>query len=203
MRLRNTDAFAALNAVLFAILASTVYLQRFLRYRGPGNMDEFFIYACAIVLVILVVWVFLRRVDYPTWVLVLMQAGILSHFAGAFIPVDGGRLYDTAWAGLGYDKYVHVFNAFAGAAVLTTLFDRTGVQFAFRWLVIVMIVLGAGAVLEMVEYMVTLTVPNAGVGGYDNNMRDLIANAVGALGYIAAGWAVPRVFPRRSSAMTA
>ena len=47
-------------------------------------------------------------------------------------------------------------------------------------LAVVLVVLGLGAVVEIVEYLVVLTVPEHGVGGYDNNMQDLIANALGA-----------------------
>ena len=203
MTLRNNDLFAALNGGLFALLAGTVYLQRFERYRGPGNLDEFFIYGCAIAALIGIAWIFLRRVDYPAWLLALAQVGLLAHFAGAFVPVASARLYDTVWLGLGYDKYVHGFNAFVGVALLVHLFDRLEVRLAFRWLVILMIVLGAGAVLEVMEYLVSLAVPQAGVGDYDNNMRDLIANAAGALASTFAAWALPRLRQRRARPLAA
>lgn len=32
--------------------------------------------------------------------------------------------------------------------------------------------------------MVTLTIPNNGVGGYDDNMRDLIANGCGGIFFL-------------------
>ena len=37
---------------------------------------------------------------------------------------------------------------------------------------------------EIVEYGVVLTVPNNGVGGYDNNMQDLIANFCGSISFL-------------------
>jgi hypothetical protein len=40
-------------------------------------------------------------------------------------------------------------------------------------------VLGLGTLVEIVEYLVTLTVSVNGVGGYDNNMQDLISNLIG------------------------
>ena len=49
----------------------------------------------------------------------------------------------------------------------------------FSGLAVLLVVLGLGAVVEIVEYLVMLTVPNAGVGGYDNNMQDLIGNLLG------------------------
>jgi hypothetical protein len=200
MRLHNNDIFALVNIGLFTLLVGTVYLDRFGHYRGPANLGEFFIYGCAIAILICILWIFLRRVEYPAWLLAMVQVGLLGHFAGAFVAVDGGRLYDTFWLGVGYDKYVHVFNALIATCVLIHLFDRLGVNFAFRWLVVVMVVLGGGAVLEIMEYLVSLIVQNAGVGGYDNNMVDLIANAAGAsLGTIAA-WAIPYLLQRGRTA---
>jgi len=38
-----------------------------------------------------------------------------------------------------------------------------------------MIVLETGSVVEILEFMVSLTIPNSGVGGYNNNMGDLVA----------------------------
>jgi hypothetical protein len=51
-------------------------------------------------------------------------------------------------------------------------------------LVIILIVLGVGAFIEISEYIVMKTVPGNGVGGYDNNMQDLMANLAGSTVYI-------------------
>ncbi len=40
---------------------------------------------------------------------------------------------------------------------------------------------GAGALVEIVEYVGTLLLENSTVGGYSNNMQDLVANSIGAL----------------------
>jgi hypothetical protein len=48
----------------------------------------------------------------------------------------------------------------------------------------VLVVLGLGAIIEIVEYIVVLTVPQNGVGGYDNNMQDLLANLAGASSFM-------------------
>jgi hypothetical protein len=52
-----------------------------------------------------------------------------------------------------------------------------------RDFIVLFVVLGLGAMVEMFEYIVTRHLPQNGVGGYDNNMQDLIANFVG--GFIA------------------
>ena len=51
---------------------------------------------------------------------------------------------------------------------------------------VVLVVLGLGGVIEIVEYIVVLTVPAKGVGGYDKNMQDLMANVLGATGFMLA-----------------
>lgn len=127
------------------------------------------------------VWWYLRRLPFPTWLLLIVQIGILMHFAGAFFPIDGGRLYDAHLLGLRYDKYVHSFNAFAGAALTRHLLRATHSRSPLMSVIVVMVVLGGGSVVEIVEYLVSLTVEHNGVGSYDNNMQDLIANLAGAL----------------------
>ena len=54
----------------------------------------------------------------------------------------------------------------------------------------VVVILGAstvGTVIEIGEYLASLTLPAVWVGAYANNMQDLIANLLGAL--VAAWWA--------------
>ena len=51
--------------------------------------------------------------------------------------------------------------------------------------IVVLAAAAAGAVNEIVEYLLTLVLPEHQVGGYDNTARDLIANLLGGL---AVGW---------------
>jgi glucan phosphoethanolaminetransferase (alkaline phosphatase superfamily) len=181
-RLKNADVFAALNVVLFGVMCAVVYYDRFVHYRGPGNLHEFFLYAAAIVALIVAAWYRLRRYALRTSALVLVQTGIAAHFAGAFVPVGGGRLYDAILFGIRYDKGVHFFNAFVASWLLAHVFEVLGVQLLWlRALVVLLTVLGLGAVVEIVEYVVVLTVQGNGVGGYDNNMQDMIGNLAGGL----------------------
>lgn len=75
---------------------------------------------------------------------------------------------------------MHFTNAFVMALLLRQLFMLRGLRLdAVNRLLILLCVLGLGAVVEIVEYIVCLTIPGNGVGGYDNNMQDLIGNLVG------------------------
>lgn len=191
-KLLPSDYFIVLNMTLFLGMCWAVYYDRLVAYRGVGNLHEFFLYACAIILAIFVVWWYLRRLPFPTWLLFIVQIGILMHFAGAFFPIEGGRLYDAHFLGLRFDKYVHGFNAFAGAALTRHLLKATHSRSPLMSVIVVMAVLGAGSVVEIVEYLVSLTVEHNGVGSYDNNMQDLISNLVGALVFEAGHRIMPR-----------
>ena len=183
--MKKLDLFAGVNTVLFLLLCVFRYHDRFIAYRGPGHLEEFFVYASVILFAIAVLWRVFRTCDFDPFVLAFLQTGILMHFCGAFIQIDGGRLYDAHLLGIRYDKYVHFVNAFAAALLVSRMFviqriASTPVNTVF----LVMVVLGFGAVIEIVEYMVVLTIPHNGVGDYDNNMQDLIGNLCGATGFV-------------------
>jgi hypothetical protein len=184
-KLKPMDLFAAVNIALLAILCVAYDLQRLRPHAVSIHLGEFAVYAAAIAIAATLAWRVLRRVALPVSVLVVLQVGILAHVAGGVIPIHGGRLYDVVVLGLTFDKWVHAFNALAGAAFVDHLLrgDKGPLP---RGLVVLMVVLGAGAVVEMIEYLTQLILPFTGVGGYDNNMRDLFANLAGGLAYLAA-----------------
>ncbi len=177
----EADYFAGFNTILFLIMCWTVYYDRLVEFRGKGNIHEFFLYACAILTTIIVIWYFLRKLSFPTWLLVFVEIGIFLHFAGGFVQIDHGRLYDAHMLGIRFDKYVHLFNSMAGAALTYHLLHKTGSTSPLLSILVILTVLGAGAIVEIIEYLVSLTVTTNGVGSYDNNMQDLIANLVGTL----------------------
>jgi uncharacterized membrane protein YjdF len=193
---KKLDVFAATNAVLFLVLCVFRYHARFVQYRGPGHIEEFFIYAVAILGGIIFLWWTFRDRSFDGRLLVLLQVGILMHFSGAFVQIGAGRLYDAHILGIRYDKYVHFVNAFAAAYLVSWIFRNEGVPATFiTGLALLLTVLGLGAVIEIVEYGVMLTIPDNGVGGYDNNMQDLLSNFCGSLTFLMARAVVGRPRP--------
>ena len=68
---------------------------------------------------------------------------------------------------------------------------RDGIQRgAGLWLLVVMMGSGFGALNEVIEFVAVLTVPETGVGGYENTALDLVFNLIGGL--MAAGWLAVR-----------
>ncbi|MCW2740459.1 MAG: hypothetical protein JWR45_881 [Blastococcus sp.] len=143
------------------------------------------------------------RLSAPTiWGL---TAFALGHLAGGMVPVGGGVLYQLWLVDdvLRYDNLQHAVGfGFVGRAIWETLShrlapperDRPGIA---MWIV-ALGAAAAGAVNEIVEYVLTLVLPEHQVGGYDNTARDLIANLLGGL---AVGWWTRRrtaveTFPR-------
>ncbi len=181
-RFTRFDLFIAFNSFLFLQMCIFVYFDRFVHYRGLANIHEFFIYAGVILLLILVTWNRFRHLNISSWVLLLIEIGILMHFAGAFIQVDGHRLYDSRFLDIRFDKYVHFVNAMIATLVTIHVFQKRQLQVGgFMLMVAVLVVLGLGGINEIVEYIVTLTVEHNGVGAYHNNMLDLVANLLGSI----------------------
>jgi putative membrane protein len=179
-RLSRIDIFTLINLSLFLLVAYFAYYDRFVHYRGAANIHEFFFYAGVIITMILVVWRFSRHVWVPLHILFLIQAGILIHFAGAFVEYDGARLYDHIFLGIRFDKYVHFTNAVIATIVTLYVFKRREFpQTPLTLLVTMLVVMGLGAFVEIVEFLVVMTIPDNGVGLYVNNLSDMVANFVG------------------------
>lgn len=188
------DIFAMLNIGLFFFMCYFVYFDRFVRYRGYKYRWEFFVYAVVILSVILFAWKMTRHFSVPGWLLAMIQLGIFIHFAGGLAFFGDKRLYDVVIMGVRYDKYVHFFNAaVAGLCVQRLPWERALESQWLRDLVAVLLVLGMGAFVEIVEYIVMLTVTVNGVGLYNNNMQDLIANLVGVTLWVLSGRVLGRM----------
>lgn len=120
----------------------------------------------------------------------------LSHVAGGMLTVGDGVLYQW-WLlepVVRYDNLQHAWGfGFAGRMVWeileTKLDPRSRTPVVAFWIV----ALGAGtlgALNEIVEWVLTLTIPGTDVGGYDNTVRDLLADLVG--GTLVGGWTARR-----------
>ncbi|PIF04214.1 MAG: hypothetical protein CSA86_02525 [Arcobacter sp.] len=181
----NINIFTFFNAFLFLCMCIFVYFDRFIKYRGTANIHEFFLYASVIFLVIFLAWVKFKEIKVKTYILLAIQITIFIHFAGAFVEIDGHRLYDFRILSIRYDKFVHFINSFIGAFIIHYLFKKYNVDMGRMTLIgLGFIVLGIGAFIEILEFMVVLTVPHNGVGDYVNNMSDLLANLFGVIIYI-------------------
>ncbi len=181
------DLFILINFVLLLMMTGVVYYT---------TEWEFGLYAAAFIVVGVLLWRVLRRYPYPIWLLLALELGLLIHFAGGLIHFgpQNTRLYGHYFLGLRFDKYVHFYNSLIGVIALRYLFRQAGLALRrMESLIVVAVVLGIGAFIEIVEYLAVTTMPSTGVGDYDNNMQDLVFNLMGGtLGVFLAnrlGWA--------------
>ncbi len=137
-------------------------------------------------------WLACRRLPLQWPVLAALQAGIVMHYCGGLMDVNGIRVYDWLFlAGIRFDKYVHLYNAFAIGLLIQHVIDIMDMHLrAFRSLLVLLVVLGLGAVVEIIEFLFTRMVIVHGVGDYVNNMGDLLANLAGGVMLLVA-WQWP------------
>jgi hypothetical protein len=182
MRLRAFDVFAAFGTLLFVGFAALVHYDRWVAVRGDDAVAEFLAYAALLVVAIWIAWLWFRRYPWPPWALAMIATGVLLHFAGGLVIHDGGRLYDVVVIGIRFDKFVHFANAFIAVRITAEIFRFEGLALGrFHRPAIVLIVLGLGALVEIAEYVVLSTIPDAGVGFYHNTLQDLIGNLCGSV----------------------
>ena len=123
----------------------------------------------------------LRWTDSVVWGLVAIGIGNL---VGGVLLVDGQPFYSYALVGdLRYDKVFHAVAtgvaAWAAHGALAGRVNNPG-RLGLGFLV-VLVASGAGAIVEMIEYLGSVIFEQTSVGDYANNMLDLVANLIGAV----------------------
>jgi hypothetical protein len=153
---------------------------------------EFIIYVGVILFVLGLVGASIGKVDYTLGSLVGLTVWSALHLAGGGITFGDGRLYDVMLIRLSndypiwrYDQLVHIWGFGASTLVMYSLLKsslaKPGANPIALAVVLVMAGLGVGALNEIVEFVVSVCVPQSGVGGYVNTSLDLCADLVGAV----------------------
>jgi len=154
---------------------------------------EFMLYVGVIVVFLCLIASTRNKVCYGLDTLVGLTIWAGLHLAGGGIVVGDGRLYDViliplsqTYPILRFDQVVHVWGFFGVATLVMAdlirpVLPRPWSRPVAISVVVVMAGLGVGAFNEIVEFAVTVIVPQSGVGGYLNTSLDLCSNLVGAL----------------------
>jgi len=171
---------------LCMILFFAAYFIRNLNY-------EFTIYV-GVIAFFVGVFAFTRdRVYFPNCVLWLLTLWALLHLAGGSVHVNGILLYHYILIPLSerapifrYDQLVHIIGFGTATFVMYYILRPLLREDMNSWLslsiVIISAGLGVGAFNEIVEFLVTVFVPETNVGGYLNTALDLVSNFIGAIG---------------------
>ncbi len=151
---------------------------------------EFIIYLTVVIAAAAAVALTHATVGYSRLLLWGLSFWGLLHMAGGAFYLGNVRLYELILIPLSdslpifrYDQFVHIW----GFGITTLLCGhlirpyRNNNKAGFAlWFIVAMAGLGIGAVNEILEFFVTLVVPESGVGDYINTSLDLIADIIGA-----------------------
>ncbi|MBN2037688.1 MAG: DUF2238 domain-containing protein [Chitinispirillaceae bacterium] len=158
------------------------------------NLNYEFIIYVGVIIFFLVLIVFTRnKVDYTLSSLIGLTIWSLLHLCGGCISVgENERLYELIIVKLSstlpilrYDQVVHMWGFGVSTIVMYSLLRKSLVPIIQHkislGIVLVLSGLGVGAFNEILEFIVELSVPESGVGGYINTALDLCANLIGSL----------------------
>lgn len=190
------------NALLLAGTAATVGAG--LAIGAANGRDNWPVYLVVLLLGAVLVIALHLRYHFSLATRIGLAVFALGHVAGGMLTVGDDILY--RWWLLEpivrYDNIQHAWGfGFAGRAMWEVLESRLGAESRTPRIAWWIVVLGAGAIgaaNEIVEWILTLTIPGTDVGGYDNTARDLVANLAG--GSLVGLWTARRI--RRDDSRT-
>jgi len=188
------------HSILAAVVAAVTLLFA-VRFLLNAN-HEFLIYVVVVVAVGVFVAVSHKKVRYPFVCLVGLAVWAVLHLAGGGIRVRDDVLYglilipiSETWSILRYDQVVHAFGFGVSTLImyhlLANLLPKGDMKRFSVGLIVIMAGIGLGALNENIEFLLTVFLPQTGVGGYENTSLDLCSNLVGAcVAYVLArnGW---------------
>ena len=176
---------------ILATILAVITLGFSIRFLWSAN-HEFLIYVAVILVVAGLIAATFARVRYSFVCLVGLAIWAVLHLAGGGIRVNDDVLYglilipiSEKYSILRYDQVVHAFGFGVATLVLYQLLanllpSKDMKRFSIG-LVTVMAGCGLGALNENIEFLLTVLLPQTGVGGYENTSLDLCSNLFGAL----------------------
>ncbi len=179
---------------LGVILFSAAYLLVGGLYFLQDLNIEFVIYAGVIAAVFLLVALTQKTIQFPSYVLWLISIWGLLHILGGIVPTRDGvlfayRIYPFIDRGgeffvLKYDQVVHMYLYGVMSVAFLHIIRRTLGAVRPVWIIFLTAILaamGVGALNEIMEFFIAITLARNGVGGYENTLLDLVFNFSGAV----------------------
>jgi len=135
-----------------------------------------------IVLAVIVGWIH-RTARFADSTLMALTLAAIGNLAGGVLLVGDGTLYGATVIGeIRYDKVFHALaTGVAGWASFEAVKRWGIVGTGVAAFVAIMMAAGAGAFVEIIEYIGSEIFENTSVGDYGNNMLDLVANTAGSV----------------------
>lgn len=179
------------------LIVNLIYVPIFTGIALTRTNYEFLLYAGVILLI--AAWILWkqRRVRFDLSILWGLTIWGVLHMAGGNLRVGAGVLYSVellpvvpTYNILRYDQFVHMFGFGVATLICHHLLRPYLKDNLHRWwtlaILIVLMGSGVGAINEILEFIAVVTMPETGVGGYDNTMLDLCFNLLG--GILAVIW---------------
>lgn len=172
--------------ILFFIILniSLIFILPLFTYKKIDN-TAWWIFFLVFALILLISWFLFKQIEkfrLSTRSLILVQIGLILHYFGA-TKLFGIRGYNILIIGeIRFDKLVHFINSFIAFFVLNEWSRENKTIEGFgRKIWLILIVLGLGAIVEIIEYIaIQSTGSIVSQNLYDNNLQDLISNLAGA-----------------------
>ncbi|MEJ8567316.1 hypothetical protein [Elongatibacter sediminis] len=186
------------RALIPIVAFNAAYLLAAIGWVLASGNYEFLAYIAVVLVIGGVLLLIHRRVGLPLALLWCLSSWGLLHMAGGLLvvpanwPVQGGShaLYNWVLPGgwLKFDQAVHAWGfgittwlCWAGLKSLLAEAGRPVRPGLGAMTLCVAASTGLGALNEVIEFTVTLLVPENNVGGYVNTALDLVYNLVGAI----------------------
>jgi hypothetical protein len=147
-----------------------------------------------IVLAVIVGWIH-RTARFADSTLMALTVVAIGNLAGGVLLVGDGTLYGATVLGdIRYDKVFHALATGVAGWASYEAVKRWGVaRTGAAAFVAIMMAAGAGAFVEIIEYVGSVIFENTSVGDYGNNMLDLVANTAGSVvGVVLAARVIDR-----------
>lgn len=175
LKFSKEKIFILLNTLIYILLPFWTY-----QTRGVDYVSRL-MFIGIILIVSFVIYQKLGQLQVGWPILIALQVGVILHFVGGMM-LNGDRIYDLEFGLIRYDKLVHFWNALVGFFFWRLAFKYWRIDLGKMEIpILILIVLGCGAVLEIAEYIGLFFVKPLAIKQdlYTNNMQDLVANLIG------------------------
>lgn len=180
-----------LKKTLWWIIAFNLfYALIFLIYYISTKNYEFILYLGVFSILFTLGILTLYKTNFSNSILWLLSLGGLLHLLGGAMKINGEVLYNFViinligkgdYVILKYDQIMHLFGMFVIAISAYHILNNYLKNSSLIYLCVFFIGVGWGSLVETIEFLNKVLFQDTGVGGYNNNMIDLIFNTLGSL----------------------
>ena len=147
---------------------------------------EFIYYGAVLLSLILIIYFIHRKIRLHLPIFILLCTVILMHTVGGLLRFNGIKLYDISFGIIKYDNIIHFLSAFTMVFIFYNLIYNfilpcNEKRDFYLFTILVLMTAGFGTMIEFIELFAVLFFDaEKAVGGYFNNVVDLLVNFIGA-----------------------